>query len=127
MDFAKPLNDRPVPFWPQAAPRRGHLLDGHLAVPHADSVFPDGHLEGVHLLEEHGIPSAPLLFDTPPYVFGRFWHAVKSRDVAGNVSAGASAASAQTINSSPARPFDFAVSGFDDGTGQVEFVFKKPI
>lgn len=125
IDYDHPLTDRPVPFWPEAVPRRGHLLDGHLELPHAEGTWPDGHLEGVHLLDDHGRPSAPVMFDTPEYVFGAFTHGVRPVDRLGNVFGGEPSETTQTINSSPPRPFNFSLSAFDEATGQAVFSFGR--
>lgn len=125
VDFSAALSDRPMAYWPGAGRRFGHLRDAHLAARHADGVFPDGHVEGLHLLDAHGRPSAPIAFETPEYVFGAFVHAVRAVDALGNAADAEVLTQATTINSAPAKPWRFAKSGFDYGTGQVVFEFER--
>ena len=49
IDYERPLPPGRVRLWPAAPALAGHLLDGHLAAAHLDSVIVDGHLEGAHL------------------------------------------------------------------------------
>ncbi len=122
IDFAHPLTPRPVALWPEAAARAGHLLDGHLSLRHLDSVNPDGHLEGGHLQGEHLYPALVMSFDTPPYVFGRFEHAVRMLDGAGNVSE--STVVAVTINGAPSVPGCVERAGYDPETDRLTFSFS---
>lgn len=121
IDAAHPLTPRPVRLHPEAAPRAGHLSDGHLTLRHLDSVDPDGRFEGVHLFDEHLYPASAVTFDTPPYVFGRFLHEVRMSDGAGNVSAAASRAI--TVNGAPTVPECVTRSGYDAASDRITFSF----
>lgn len=122
IDYLHPLTPRPVALWPDAGPRDGHLLDGHLTIRHADGVNPDGHIEDEHLSGEHLYPALTVTFDTPGYVFGRFQHAVKLSDGAGNESSATSAV--LTVNSAPTVPEGVTRSGYDSLTDQLTFLFR---
>ncbi len=121
VDFDRPLTPRPVRLWPEAERRAGHVLDGHLVVRHLDAINPDGHVEGEHLGAEHLYPAAVVAYETPGYVFGRFQHAVRMVDGAGNVSP--SAFAIVTVNSAPTVPLGVTRSGYDAVTDQVSFAF----
>jgi hypothetical protein len=121
IDFFHPLTPRPVALWPQAARRSGHLLDGHVSLRHTDSVDPDGHLEGAHLRGGHLHPALAVTFDTPPYVFGRFEHAVRMVDGAGNESEPTIVS--VTVNSAPSVPGCPARSGYDPQADRLTFWF----
>lgn len=122
IDEDHPLTPHPVRLWPQAATRRGHALDGHLSSRHLDSVDPDGHLEGTHLEDEHLYPARAATFATPWYVFGRFRHAIKMADGAGNVSNGVEAAI--TINSAPTVPLCVTRKEYDKDIDLLTFSFE---
>ena len=122
IDFDHPLTPRPVALWPEGAPRRGHVRDGHLTVRHLDSVSPDGHLESTHVDSEHLYPALASLYETPPYVFGRFQHSVKMSDAAGNVSAASTAAI--TVNSAPTVPECVTRLAYDIGQDKLTFSFE---
>ena len=122
LDAAHPLTAGPVRLWPDAAPRAGHLLDGHLMAPHSDSVDPDGHLEAGHVMGEHLWPAIATVFESPGYVFGRFGHGVRMRDGVGNESGVAE--SAVTVNSSPRAPRFVTRVGNEEGSDQVVFEFE---
>ena len=121
IDDLHPLTPRPVALWPEAARRGGHLLDGHLALRHLDSVDPDGHLEGAHLRGDHLYPALGVTFDTPGYVFGRFMHAVRMSDGVGNMSA--ASVVGITINSSPTVPGCLTRAGYDPVTDRLTLSF----
>lgn len=121
IDYLHPLTPRPVALWPEAARRGGHLLNGHLTIRHLDSVDPDGHLEGTHLQGDHLYPALEVTFDTPAYVFGRFFHGVKMLDGAGNESA--PSVVGITINSAPTVPGCVKRAGYDAVTDRLTFSF----
>lgn len=112
VDFSRPLNAVRVRFWPGAARRGGHLCDGHLMLPHVDSVWPDGHLEGTHLLDEHLWPAGLLRFETPEHYFGLLKLAVRSYDAAGNFCDEAGQVQV-VVNSSPRPPSQARRSDYD--------------
>lgn len=122
IDFDHPMTPRPVALWPEASPRRGHLLDSHLNLRHVDGVDPDGHLEAEHLNSDHQQPAMAAIYDTPSYVFGRFQHAVVMQDGAGNVSAPSVAA--VTVNSAPIVPQCVKRDSYNDTTDQITFSFE---
>jgi hypothetical protein len=121
IDFVYPLTPRPVALWPEAGARGGHLLDGHLTLRHLDGVDRDGHLEGAHLEAEHLYPAMGVYYDTPEYVFGRYGHAVKMYDGAGNASA--ETVSAITVNEAPSAPAEMARAAYDAGSDRISFAF----
>ncbi len=127
IDFANALSDRPIPFWREAPPREGHLLDGHLVLQHLDSVQPDRHLSGLHLTDEHLRPAAALVFETRGYHFGAFKHAIKVFDAWGNVSQDEPVEVTTVINSSPRAPADFNRHEYDAQMDQVAFSFAKSL
>ncbi len=122
-DFAQPRLDRRVPLWPEAMPGAGHILDGHLTGRHLDAIDPDGHLEGVHLHDDHHWPAAPIVAETCRYMFGAFKHAVRMYDAQGNASADAPAEVTTVINSSPLAPRGFAKDSYDKGAGRMVMAF----
>ena len=77
VDFDHSLTARAVPLWLEAPPVAAHLLGGHLLGVHLDGVFPAGHLEGVHLSDTHLVPESVVVWESEPYVFGRFQHVLK--------------------------------------------------
>lgn len=117
VDFTRPLPPGRVRLWPEGAPRTGHLRDGHLMLRHVDSVDVDGHLEGTHLWDGHLQPVLAVVVDSPRYVFGRFRHAIRMFDGAGNTSAQAPVEHVQTINAAPSAPRGLKRVGWD-GAGQ---------
>jgi hypothetical protein len=123
IDYDHALPPGRVPFWPEAAPRNGHLFDAHLVLRHLDSVDPDGHLETLHLRAEHLRPAWPFVVESPAYVFGRFDHAVRLFDAVGNPSPDPPAQLATTVNSSPEAPRGLKRESFNAATGQVTFSF----
>ena len=122
VDYLHPATPRPVMLWPEAAPRDGHLLNGHLTARHLDSVDPDGHLEGVHLRGNHLYPALAVTFDTPAYVFGRFVHAVRMSDGAGNGSS--ASVVAITVNGAPTVPERVIRAGYNPETDQLILSFS---
>ena len=123
MDYDHPLAPGPVRFWPEAGERNGHLRDAHLTLRHLDSVGPDGHLETLHLEAAHLWPAWPLVVESPSYVFGRFDHALKLFDGAGNASADPPAQHAVVINAAPPAPRGLKTVAYDQATDQVTFTF----
>jgi len=121
IDFVHAMTPRAVALWPEAARRAGHVRDGHLSLRHLDSVDPDGHLEGLHVGGEHFYPALEVSYDTPAYVFGRFTHAVRMVDGAGNESGSATAA--VTINAAPTVPGCVARASYDSLSDQITFSF----
>ncbi len=123
IDFAAPLLDRRVPLWPEAVPTNGHVQDGHVSGRHLDTVDPDGHLDGLHLIDDHLWPAAPRTAETPEYMFGAFKHSVKTYDALGNVKSDTSPVLTTVINSSPTAPRDFVKDTYDAGNDQMRFSF----
>jgi hypothetical protein len=123
IDYAHALPPGPMRLWPETGARNGHVLDGHLAVRHLDSVDPDGHLETLHLLAEHLRPAWPIVVESPAYVFGRFDHVIKLFDGAGNASSDPPAQYTATINAAPAAPHGLKCVGYNAALDQVTFSF----
>ena len=123
IDYDHPLAPGRVRFWPEAGERNGHLRDAHLTLRHLDSVGPDGHLETLHLSAEHLWPAWPMVVESSAYVFGRFDHAVKVFDGAGNVSSDPPATHAQLVNTAPAAPRRLKCVAYDSETDEVTFSF----
>ncbi|MCA9252835.1 MAG: hypothetical protein KDA54_17030 [Phycisphaerales bacterium] len=118
-------------LWPECAPHVGHLLVGHLMVGHVDTVRDDGHLEVLHLGDGHLQAGFALVLESPRYVFGRFRHALRMLDGAGNATGDDALVFAHTVNSSPPVPQNLRRSQWNAATSQLEFMFTpvrfKPI
>jgi hypothetical protein len=125
MDFSHPLTPRRVRLWDDVPPPAGHVQAGHVMGLHLDSVIPDGHTEGTHLLDEHLRPAAPIVFETMAFVFGRFRHAVVMEDAAGNWTSAGVAIQETVINSEPVSADEFAPTGHDGQTGRLTFTFRS--
>ena len=113
IDYERMMGDAVVPFWPLAGRRLGHLLDGHLMLPHISSTWPDGHLEGMHLVGEHSWPAGVIRFETPVYYFGAFGHVVRTLDAAGNWREDGQGVVETVINSSPRAVGAVSLAGYD--------------
>jgi len=124
MDWTHPMTPRRVPLWPDAPIMAGHLFSGHLMCPHLDSISVDGHLEGTHLLDQHGLPAAAMAYETDAYVFGRFGHAVVMEDAAGNAQTSGIAIYETVINSEPASAEDFQIASYEPGEDRLTFSFS---
>ena len=124
VDLDRPFPPGRVRMWPEAAARRGHLLDGHVALRHLDSADPDGHVETLHLLGEHLYPAWPVRCESPGYVFGRFQHAVRVFDGVGNVDLYSQAEFVTTISTSPTVPRRCRRSSYDSQADRVEIAFE---
>ena len=124
MDWVHAETPRRLMFWEDAPAGAGHLLGGQLMNPQFDGVRPDGHLEGTHLLDEQGYPGATLTYDSEPLVFGRFQHAVVTRDAAGNALTEGIVIYETMINSAPPQASDLRVAAYDYDLQRFEFSFK---
>lgn len=122
IDYDHPLPPGKTWLWPMAPPRPGHLEEGHLIARHLDSVRVDGHLEGPHLTAGHLEPVLAVAVESPRYGFGRFQHALRMIDGAGNVSPPA-IVDTRTINAAPDAPRRLRRSGWDDADASVTFIF----
>lgn len=111
-------------LWPEAPEFSGHILGGHLMNNHLDSVETDGHLEGVHLQETHMEATFALVLDSPRYVFGRFRHALRMFNGAGNATGEGAIELIRTVNSSPPVPLGLRRRGWDAETSQLSFEFE---
>jgi len=123
MDWARPITPRLVRFWEDAAATAGQLLGGHLMSSHLDGIRPDGHLEGTHLLDERAYPAAAIPYVTDPLVFGRFRHAVVTRDAAGNAIVEGIAVYETVVNSDPPPPGALRPVACTADTRQLELSF----
>ena len=92
-----------------------------LASPDQDAGVPTGHLESVHLSDAHLVPESVVVWESEPYVFGRFQHVLKMADVVGNRSIGPWPTFADTVNSAPRPPWRFEKTGYDAVNDQVIF------
>jgi hypothetical protein len=123
VDYDHPMPPGRARLWPDAAPRQGHLLDGHLALRHLDSVDPDGHLHTLHLAADHLYPAWPVRWESPAYVFGRFQHAVRVFDGFGGANIYTQAAIVHTINSAPSVPANCRFASHDEATDRIVLTF----
>lgn len=101
MDWENPVTSRRQLFWDDVPPVARHLLGGHVMAHHLDCVRPDGLFEGLHLLDEHLYPAMSVAWETGLFVFGRFKHAVVTKDAAGNAEMSGVHVYEQVINSDP--------------------------
>jgi len=123
IDYEQIVGDAIVTFWPLAAKRQGHLLDGHLMLSHVSSVWPDGHLEGMHGVGEHLWPAGVIRFETPRYYFGAFRHAVRPFDAAGNWREDEPVVVETVVNSSPRAVGDVVLASHDGEVDRVTIGF----
>ena len=123
IDYGRMIGDATVPFWPSASRRLGHLLDGHLMLPHITSSELDGHLDGMHLVGQHLWPAGVIRFETPLYYFGAFRHVVRTLDAAGNWCEGAPVVVKTVVNTSPRAVEDVSVADYDGGADRVAVEF----
>lgn len=124
VDLTRPLPPGLVRFWPAAAGRAGHLIDGHVVAGHLDGVVADGHLTGGHELDGHLTPSLVVSVSSPRYVFGRFRHELRFFDGAGNVTAAGAQAFVHTINEAPDVPDAPRRIGWDAAKKRVCFAIN---
>ena len=127
IDYGRPIGSGAVRFWPGAAGRVGHLLDGHLFLPHFDSVRPDGHLSGLHLLGEHFWPAPAIRFDTPEYYYGVFKHVARTYDALGNCRSDDPVVVQTVVNSSPRSANKALLSGYDKQSDRVTIEFEQSV
>lgn len=121
MDWVHPVTPRRQLLWDDAPPLVGHLQGGHVMALHLDNVSPDGHLEGTHLLDEHFSPAATVVYETDPFVFGRFRHAVVIEDAVGNAVTEGATVHETVINSEPVPASDLLPVAHDPGTDRLTF------
>ena len=123
IDFTRPLPPGRTRLWPAGAARAGHLHDAHLIMRHLDSVDVDGHLEGMHEGDEHLQSALAVTVESPRYVFGRFRHAIRMFDGAGNTSAESPPEHVQTINAAPPPPRGLRRIGWDEAQHRLRLAF----
>jgi len=123
MDWTRPVTSRRQLLWPDGQMMPGHLFVGHLMAQHLDAIRPDGHLEGTHLMDDHLYPAALVEYETDPFVFGRFQHAVVTEDAVGNSITSGVTVFETVINSEPASPREFKPAAHDVGLGRFSFSF----
>jgi hypothetical protein len=123
IDWAHPITPRRLLFWEDALPMQPHLLAGHLAGHHLDSIFRKGHLSGTHLLDRHGQPAGTTVFEAGPFVFGRFKHVIWTQDELGNQRYLETVVHETVINSYPSPVSNFKAEDCDGQTGTVRFSF----
>lgn len=122
-DYGRMIGDAVVPFWPLAGNRLGHLLDGHLMLPHLTSIWRDGHLDGMHLVGQHLWPAGVIRFETPLYYFGAFRHVVRTLDAAGNWREVAPVVVKTVVNSSPRAAGGVVLAGYEAEADRVTIGF----
>jgi hypothetical protein len=131
IDYDRPLPPGRTRLWLDAPPRAGHLHDAHLIAGHLDSVRADGHLEGAHLWHAHLWPVLLVTAESPRYVFGRFRHAIRFFDGAGNPTAGDPVEYDHIVNDSPPVPRGLRRVGWDGQTQRIRFALEpvrfKPV
>ncbi len=123
MDWDHPVTSRRQLFWDDVPPVARHLLGGHLMAQHLDGVDPDGLFEGIHLLDEHLYPAMGVAWETEPFVFGRFQHAVVSEDAAGNAETSGVHVYEQVINSDPPPARGLCPQSYDSQTDRLTLIF----
>ncbi len=124
MDWVHPMTPRRQMFWPDAPAPSAHVAGGHVMATHLDSVQGDGHLEGTHLLDGWLMPAAMMFYETDPWVFGRFRHAVVTADGVGNATTAGVTVQEMVINSEPPPASGFRPASHDAQTGQLTFSFS---
>jgi len=125
MDYDRPLPPGRVRLWLESASRPGHLREAHLIVRHLDNVDVDGHLENVHLTGEHLDPVLAVVVESPRYVFGRFSHAWRMFDGAGNTAPQSPPGHVETINEAPAIPRGLKRVSWDGETRRLRLSFER--
>jgi hypothetical protein len=111
-------------LWEDSCNSAGHQLGGFLWAPHLDSIRPDGHLRGTHLMDQRGYPGGVVTYETEPLVFGRFRHAIVTEDAAGNAQTQGILVHETVINSAPPPAGDFRPVNHDPATGRLTFNFS---
>jgi hypothetical protein len=124
IDYDRPLGGGRIAFWPGVALPAGHLCDGHLVLPHLDSVEPNGHLDGLHLTGQHFLPAAGVRCETPEYYHGVFRHAVRTYDESGNSRSDDPAIFLTVVNSSPRGPRRVFLDRYDKQGDRVYISFE---
>lgn len=122
VDWLHPLTGRTQLLWDGCGQLPGHVNGGHLAAAHLCSVTADGHTLGTHLLDTHLRPAFAVNWQSEPYVFGRFQHAVVMVDRAGNAQS-TPAVHSTVINSWPEPPRDLVASEQLSPGGAMRFRF----
>lgn len=125
IDYTAALNSEPIRVWSGDPPRGGHLREGHLRAGHLGRSGLDGHLTERFLGGRHLRPAADASFETAPYSFGRFQHAVVMRDEAGNASSGSATVVTRSVNSEPGRMTRERLTEYDAGTDRVTVEFVR--
>jgi len=123
MDWDNPVTPRRQLFWDDVPPIARHMLGGHTMGHHLDGVLPDGHCEGLHLLDEHLWPAMGMAWETPAFVFGRFQHAVVTEDSVGNAETSGVNVFEQVINSDPPPPHGLCPQSHDSGADRLTLSF----
>lgn len=124
IDFGRPFPPSRKKLWQESPEHVGHVRVGHLMIGHLDTVRVDGHVEGVHLDDAHLEATFALVLDSPRYVFGRFRHALRMFDGAGNATADDAIEFAHTINSCPPVPSGLRRGAWNSATLQLQIEFK---
>lgn len=123
MDWLHPLTSRRYLFREDSVAIGGFLAAGHLMQPHLGRIWPDGHLEGIHLADRHLRPAAETVFETEPLVFGRFRHAVVTESEEGNRTTSGVTIHETVVNSWPPAARDLRPVGYAPAGGRLELAF----
>lgn len=123
MDWDHPVTPRRMLFWNDAECVAMHVEAGHLMARHLDSIRFDGHLDGVHLLDEHTLAAGTTVVELGPFVFGRFRHAVVTEDEIGNRQPGGATIYETAVNSAPAASSRLRAESHDEVSGVLAFSF----
>ena len=124
MDWVHPVTPRRQLLWDDAPRVAGHLLGGHVMGLHLGNVCSDGHVKGTHLLDEHLFPAATVVYETGPFVFGRFRHAVVTEDAVGNATTQDVTVHETVINAEPVPARDLSPTAHDPAEDRLTFSFS---
>ena len=124
VDWVHPVTPRRQLLWDDAPVVPGHLLGGHGMGLHLDNVCSDGHVRGTHLLDEHLIPAAAAVYETEPFVFGRFRHALVTEDAVGNATTQDVTVHETVVNAEPLTAGDLVPTAHDPASDRLTFSFS---
>lgn len=124
MDWEHPITPRRLAFWNDAVSASLHLAGGHLVGAALDSVRIEGHLAGTHLLDTHEVPTGEIAFETGPFVYGRFRHAVVTEDELGNATRDGVVVYETVVNSDPPGASDLKAVAHERATGVLTLSFQ---
>ncbi len=124
INYERPLTRRPVALWPRDDALAGHAAGRHLTGRHLAAPAPDVRFDGTHLLDTHLRPARAVLFEAGPYATGRYRHAVRLRDAAGNPRGQPPTEIETVINTAPDPPETLVPVAFDAGRMEFRIVLR---